>query len=178
MEGLSFTPCDCDVTTPSWAIRAALADVWPGRHAILKSWRVEVGGTQITPALPWLDLPLANRRTGFLIPRPSFSQVGGWGFSLPFFLELGPSYDLTLTPGATFGPNPSPFGMLGPSLGTEFRYAPAEGVLGSARFNAYVDLREDRAPLSAALDRRAPAGGSAGMPRSSTGRNWERWAGW
>lgn len=151
VEGLSFTPCDCDLASPTWAVRAALADVYPGEHAVLRGWKVEVQDVQVTPTLPVLDLPLADRRTGLLIPTPSFSQVGGFGLTQPFFLVLGRSHDLTLTPGYSFGPNPFNYGMRGPSLGAEYRYTPAVGVEGRLAVTGFWDLREDRAPRSSRL---------------------------
>jgi len=162
VEGLSFTPCDCDLATPSWAIRAAVADVYPGKHAVLRNWKVEVLDLQVTPPLPILDVPLEDRRTGLLVPHPTFSQVGGFSATLPFFLELGQSHDLTFTPGYTFGPNPFNYGMRGPSLGVEYRYAPAEGIRGRAQLTGYWDLREDRSPRSSAL-----------IPDTQRGLRWD-----
>lgn len=162
VEGLSFTPCDCDLATPSWAIRAAVADVYPGKHAVLRNWKVDVLDVQVTPPLPILDVPLEDRRTGLLVPQPTFSQVGGFILTQPFFLELGQSHDLTFTPGYTFGPNPFDYGMRGPSLGVEYRYAPAEGVKGRAQLTGYWDLREDRGPRSSSL-----------IPDTERGLRWD-----
>jgi LPS-assembly protein len=46
----------------------------------------------------WSPDPTVKRRTGFLSPR-FFSSTGlGKGLSVPFFWDLAPNYDLTLTP--------------------------------------------------------------------------------
>ncbi|MCZ2721164.1 LPS assembly protein LptD [Marinomonas sp. 15G1-11] len=49
--------------------------------------------------LPWLRFPLDNERhTGFLFPDFSYSNDKGIGFSAPFYWNLAPAYDATITP--------------------------------------------------------------------------------
>ncbi len=42
--------------------------------------------------------PTLDRASGFLVPRLSSSSSQGFGIRLPYFLTLGPSRDLTMTP--------------------------------------------------------------------------------
>lgn len=50
-------------------------------------------------SLPWFDFPIDDRRSsGFLIPRGGYTNDGGLDLSLPYYLNLAPNYDVTLTP--------------------------------------------------------------------------------
>ncbi len=42
--------------------------------------------------------PTVKRRTGFLIPQFNYSSTYGFGIGTPYFINLAPSYDLTLRP--------------------------------------------------------------------------------
>ncbi len=49
--------------------------------------------------LPYLSFPIDNRRkTGFLFPSIGYSKDSGYTLFLPFYLNLAPNYDATLTP--------------------------------------------------------------------------------
>lgn len=144
-----LTPCDC-AGEPDYELRAD--------DAVLDKDRARLHGTHLhfphvtLPLFP-LSLPLTNRQWGLLAPQFGFSGVAGFGFAQPLFLPLGDSYDLTLTPGFfTGGRNSAAPGQAvlygsaigarnikGPRLGTEFRYAPAEGTSGSLSFDAFYD---------------------------------------
>jgi len=64
---------------------------------------------------PWLSFPIDNRRkTGFLPPTVGQSSDNGVELTIPYYLNLDPQYDLTLTPRYL-----SRRGLL---LGSEFRY--------------------------------------------------------
>ncbi|MEN8107280.1 MAG: LPS assembly protein LptD [Pseudomonadota bacterium] len=65
--------------------------------------------------LPWITFPINDRRkSGFLIPRFGHSQESGYETSVPYYLNLAPNYDATLTPRIM-----SKRGLM---LGGEFRY--------------------------------------------------------
>ncbi|MDI7047473.1 LPS assembly protein LptD, partial [Escherichia coli] len=50
-------------------------------------------------ASPWLSFPLSvARRSGFLPPTFSFSSTNGVDVALPYYFNLSPNSDLTLTP--------------------------------------------------------------------------------
>ncbi len=75
--------------------------------------RLEIMGTPIL-YLPYISFPLAGRKTGFLAPSPAYSSTNGFDLSVPYYLNLAPNYDMTLTP--RFIEN------RGGQLSTEFRY--------------------------------------------------------
>jgi LPS-assembly protein len=48
---------------------------------------------------PYLTFPLsAERKSGFLVPRLSYTSRRGLVFGVPYYLNLAPNYDATLTP--------------------------------------------------------------------------------
>ncbi|NLQ17601.1 LPS-assembly protein LptD [Marinomonas sp. M1K-6] len=48
---------------------------------------------------PWLRFPLNNtRQTGFLFPSFGYSGTDGLSFSAPFYWNIAPNYDATITP--------------------------------------------------------------------------------
>lgn len=157
VDDLSFTPCDCDPTEPSWRVEAASANVELGERAIL-TWPVVYIYRVPVFALPWLYLPLAERRTGLLIPRPNFSALNGVSLEQPVFVTLGDSYDLTLTPGWYFGNPLSPYGIKGGRLHNEFRYVPSEQTRGRATVGLLYDLKDRRDPTKPAESLERPRG--------------------
>ncbi|MBX5481169.1 MAG: LPS-assembly protein LptD [Myxococcaceae bacterium] len=146
VDDLSFTPCDCDPTEPSWRVEASRADVEMGERAIL-TWPVIYVYQVPVFAVPWLYLPLSDRRSGFLIPRPNFSSLAGFSLEQPLFLTAGDSYDFTLTPGFYTGGSDPNFGIKGGRLHTEFRYVPNEGTSGRATVGLLYDANRSRNPV-------------------------------
>ncbi|RKH58588.1 LPS-assembly protein LptD [Corallococcus aberystwythensis] len=158
VDGLAFTPCQCGPGEPSWRVEAKEANVKMGERAIL-TWPVVYVRSVPVFALPWLYLPLAERRSGLLIPRPSNSGLNGFGLDVPVFVTLGESYDLTFTPGIYTGGGdisnprflqedgvtpirePRTNGVKGPRLLTEFRYVPSDRTRGRATLGFLYDLR-------------------------------------
>lgn len=96
VEGAAFTACDCgDDARPSWRIRSHSASIDLDSGAFL-TWPIfEVKNVPVF-ALPFFYLPLGERRSGLLWPRPSFSAPTGPAIAQPFYLVLGDSADLTL----------------------------------------------------------------------------------
>lgn len=48
---------------------------------------------------PWLRFPINNtRQTGFLFPSFGYSRTDGLSFSAPFYWNIAPNYDATITP--------------------------------------------------------------------------------
>lgn len=48
---------------------------------------------------PWLEFPLSNeRKSGFLTPTIGSTQTRGFEFAAPYYFNLAPNYDLTVTP--------------------------------------------------------------------------------
>lgn len=167
--GLSFTPCDCKPTDPSWRVESAKAHITMNDRAELLFPVIYVFKIPVF-AFPWISMPVTDRAAGLLVPRPVTTSLNGWSVDVPFFVPLGPSYDFTVTPGYYFGASPvaapdqfafpadqfppksasnpdglaltNPYGIKGPRLSTEFRYAPTPDVHGKAT----VDLIDDQLP--------------------------------
>lgn len=65
--------------------------------------------------LPWFSFPLGDeRQSGFLVPAISSSESGGLDIAVPWYWNLAPNYDMTITPRLVSG--------RGAMLETENRY--------------------------------------------------------
>ncbi|MDO4442075.1 MAG: LPS assembly protein LptD [Moraxella sp.] len=65
--------------------------------------------------LPYFNFPIdARRSSGFLLPNAGFNSSDGVQVSTPYYLNLAPNFDATLTP--------TIFSNKNPMLGAEFRY--------------------------------------------------------
>ena len=83
---------------------------------------------------PWLEFPLSNeRKSGFLTPTLGSTGVRGFEIAAPYYLNLAPNYDATLTPRLM-----SKRGLM---LGAQFRY-----LLGRRERAARNVDRGDRMP--------------------------------
>jgi LPS-assembly protein len=70
---------------------------------------------------PWLSFPLDNRRkTGLLSPTFGSSGRGGFEFSLPWYWNIAPNQDMTVTPKL--------FSKRGVQVGTEYRFLRETGA--------------------------------------------------
>lgn len=160
LEELDLVPCECDFEHPSWSIRASDATIDPvDDRTALWSPVVRVHGVPVL-WLPWISLPLSNRQTGLLAPRPSYTALNGFAIEQPLFITLGRSADLTLTPGYFVGapavPGATPEaplvfpapGVSGPRLLTEFRYAPNERTTGKVSLGLLWDFKPRRSPVN------------------------------
>jgi LPS-assembly protein len=159
VDGIAFAPCVCGPGEPALRIEAHRASVITGERAIL-TWPVIYIHSVPVFALPWLYLPLSDRRTGLLMPRPGISSLNGFSIEQPLFITLGRSYDVTLTPGyyagaskqthdlgnGTLREEPRYVGIRGPRLLTEFRYTPSERTRGRATLGFLYDLQPLRDP--------------------------------
>ncbi|WP_224367191.1 LPS-assembly protein LptD [Hyalangium versicolor] len=178
VDDLAFSPCECKPGEPSWRVEANKANVEMGERAIL-SWPVVYVHSVPVFALPWLYLPLAERRSGLLVPRPTTSGLNGFSIDQPVFFTLGRSYDLTFTPGYYTGASqetreftdangekftrkePRTVGIRGPRLLTEFRYVPSEQTRGRATLGVVYDRQPLRNPVDGSFYR---PGGSTAEP--------------
>lgn len=154
-EELRFTPCDCgEGCRPSWSLTAASGTVVPGEGALLWWPTFRILDVPVLP-LPVFYLPLAERRTGLLVPRVGWSGRSGFHLAEPFFLTLGPSFDLTLTGGWYSGRSPESAGLApgtrpgveGFEEGLEVRWFPLRRTRGSLRLeHLYDETVEGGAP--------------------------------
>ncbi|KGI77047.1 LPS assembly protein LptD [Oleiagrimonas soli] len=105
----------CDPGDRVWEFRAKQIDlnkqtgVGVAHHATLRYHHVPI------LYLPYMSFPIDNRRkSGFLYPTFGNSSNAGFTYSQPYYLNLAPNYDATLTPNL--------YSERGLMLGTQFRY--------------------------------------------------------
>ena len=180
VDGLSFTPCDCDPAHPSWRIDSTHADLTEAERANLSLPIIYVHSVPVF-ILPWISLPLNERATGLLPIRPTVTTLNGWSIDVPVFITLGDSYDLTLTPGYYWGnngvdPNGNPIlaGVKGPRLQSEFRYVPSATTSGRASFGVIDDRKPLRDPISFGLPQYTdPVTGETVSVQKPRGLRWD-----
>ncbi|GAB2917892.1 LPS-assembly protein LptD [Rheinheimera gaetbuli] len=97
LESALFTTCP--LSDNSWGLHASKINIEAGEgwgeahHAVFKIKDIPVF------YLPYLTFPVTEqRRSGVLLPKFGSSQKLGAEFELPYYLNLAPNYDLTLTP--------------------------------------------------------------------------------
>jgi LPS-assembly protein len=112
---IKATYTTCSPTTNTWQLSASRVNLNhdTGRgyayNMWLKVYKVPVLYT------PYFDFPIDDRRqTGFLFPAMSSSSESGMGIIIPYYLNLAPNYDATITPVL--------FSKRGAQLNTLFRY--------------------------------------------------------
>ncbi len=113
LDDFSFTTCDPD--NRSWVLLAEQADLDHEQGVgSARNIRLRVGDLTIA-WLPYATFPIDDRRrTGFLYPRIGYDGRNGIDYSQPFYWNIAPNYDATLTPRI--------LGRRGAMLGLEFRY--------------------------------------------------------
>ena len=137
-----YSPCAVcfDDPTPLWRVRAAkVIHDEVTRDVIYEDATFEVEGVPIA-YLPYFRHPdpSVKRRTGFLPPEFGEDSTIGYSIKTPYFIELSPSRDLTLTPFIT-----SKDGLIAEA---EYRALTPSGgyrLWGSATLNTRVD-NEDK----------------------------------
>jgi len=97
-----YSPCEVcfDDPTPLWRVRAAkVIHDEVTRDVIYEDATFEVEGVPVV-YLPYFRHPdpSVKRRTGFLPPTLGEGSTIGYSVKTPYFIELSPSRDLTLTP--------------------------------------------------------------------------------
>src|SRR6267378_1706459 len=156
-EKVTLTPCDC-AGDPDYELIADTAEL-EGDRAHLRGVHLHLLGATL-PLFP-LSLPLTSRQSGLLAPQIGFGAPIGFAYAQPIFFTLGPSNDLTMTPGWYTGGHahhqtPGARSIRGPRLGLEWRYVPAEGTAGSVVLDLYDDLDQKDSPAQ-------PASGSPAL---------------
>ena len=98
---VAATSCQvCNGRAPLWEIRASnVVHDQDEQQLYFDNATFRIGGVPVL-WLPRMRLPdpTLRRATGLLIPRIRSSDLMGFGLKLPYFIALGPSRDLTLTP--------------------------------------------------------------------------------
>lgn len=113
LRGGSITTCEPDRTT--WRISGEEIRLdQEKRQGTARNVTLRVAEIPVV-YLPWFSFPLGDeRQSGFLVPAIASSESGGLDIALPWYWNLAPNYDMTITPRLVSG--------RGAMLETENRY--------------------------------------------------------
>ena len=97
LEGVTYTTCPDE--RDDWILTAPYIEIDRADEVgIARKARVDFKGVPIL-YLPYLSFPLsAKRKSGFLIPQIGASSRSGSDISAPYYLNLKPNMDMTVTP--------------------------------------------------------------------------------
>ena len=113
LSDVKYSGCPCP--DPAWYITSSRVDLdFAENEGVARNGVLFFKGVPIL-ASPYLSFPITkDRKSGFLMPTYGISSNSGFEFSLPYYFNLAPNYDLTLTPRY--------MSKRGTQLGAEFRY--------------------------------------------------------
>jgi LPS-assembly protein len=115
MQLTDATYSGCPCPDPAWYIEAPKVDFHIDENeGVAHDGVLYFKGIPLL-ASPYLSFPLRQeRKSGFLLPTYGGSSSGGYEVTLPYYFNLAPNYDLTVTPRY--------MSKRGLQLGAEFRY--------------------------------------------------------
>lgn len=118
LEDVRFTTCPAGAE--DWSIRASEIDIARGSlWGEAKNTRFYVGDVPVF-YLPYFAFPVSNQRqTGLLFPEIGSSSNTGIDYEQPFYWNMAPEYDMTLSPRV--------MSKRGVQLKTEFRHLSEQG---------------------------------------------------
>ncbi|MEO8011129.1 MAG: LPS assembly protein LptD [Dokdonella sp.] len=133
LTNTTFSTCPLD--SPSWEFAAGDMQLDQANGiGVARNMTFRLGDVPIF-WLPYATFPLDDRRkSGFLFPEIGFNDRRGFDLTTPYYLNLAPNYDATLTPRLMT--------QRGLMLGGEFRYLLARSR-GEIELNWLPDDRED-----------------------------------
>jgi LPS-assembly protein len=93
----TYTACQC--ADPSWYVRGTRFEFdTAAEEGVAHNGVVFFQGVPIFGS-PWLSFPLtSDRRSGLLPPQFSMGSTNGFEFAQPYYFNIAPNRDLTLTP--------------------------------------------------------------------------------
>ena len=92
----SFTTCLCESGTPTWKITAKELELTPEGEGIVRGGKFYIYNVPVF-YLPYGFFPVrTKRKTGFLFPKPGYSNTEGFTFQQPFFWAISKSTDATI----------------------------------------------------------------------------------
>jgi LPS-assembly protein len=105
----------CPGPTPDWALRVGKLSVdSEARVGTARDARITVRGVPVLYT-PYISFPVGDaRKSGLLFPEIGNSNFSGRQISVPWYWNIAPNYDATLTP--------SWYSQRGVDMGTEFRF--------------------------------------------------------
>jgi LPS-assembly protein len=97
LDDATFTTCPID--RDDWLLKANSLEINRNTQTgVAHNARVEFQGVPILYT-PWMDFPLSNdRRSGLLGPTLGGTSAGGTEITLPYYLNLSPNMDATISP--------------------------------------------------------------------------------
>ena len=113
LQTVTYSGCACE--TPSWYIKANTVDIdFDENEGVARNGVLYFKDVPIL-ASPYMTFPVKKeRKSGFLMPTYGTTSQGGFDFSIPYYLNLAPNYDMTV--------QPRYFSKRGLQMGGEFRY--------------------------------------------------------
>ncbi|MBN3975382.1 LPS assembly protein LptD [Serratia marcescens] len=132
LENGTFT--SCLPGDDSWSVVGSEV-IHDREEQVAEIWnaRFRIGGVPVFYS-PYLQLPVGDkRRSGFLIPNAKYGNNNGFEFMLPYYWNIAPNYDATITPHY--------MSKRGLQWQTEFRYLVQPG-LGLMEFDWLPDDKE------------------------------------
>lgn len=139
LENGSFTTCL--PKDNSWSV-AGSEIIEDHQEEVAEIWnaRFKVGNVPIFYS-PYLQIPIGDRRrSGFLIPNAKYGSRNGYEFLLPYYLNIAPQMDATITPHY--------MSKRGMQLQNEFRYLSVLGA-GEMEFDILGSDRQYQSEKSA-----------------------------
>ena len=94
---VTYSGCPCE--TPAWYIKADTLDLdFDENEGVARNGVLYFKDVPLL-ASPYLTFPVKQeRKSGFLVPTYGTTSNSGLDISLPYYFNLAPNYDLTLTP--------------------------------------------------------------------------------
>jgi len=144
--------------TPPWSFSSSQTNVRQDGYAVLRHARFNIRNVPIFYS-PYLLVPVKNtRQSGFLFPEFSSSENNGFGFNLPFFLNISDSADATFFPEYLTNRGFMP--------GVEFRYVAGASDKGTITASYLDDKLSDPSETDYYND--------TGYTHDNSGRYWIR----
>ena len=150
LDNAAYTACA--VTTedgcpkdPSWQIKAVKVKYDPIKKRVsYEGARIEIFGLPVIP-LPGLSHPVSNEnRSGILVPDIKFSSANGASLAVPYYFNIAPNQDATVTTQV--------FTDVAPMINGTYRYLDEKGAF---QFTGY-----------ATYSSRIPTGSAGPLPNS------------
>lgn len=149
LDQAAYTPCavvddmGCP-KTPAWKITAVKVVHDPNRGRMSFSGaRIELFGLPLIP-LPGLSQPIGGKGgSGLLVPDVQYNRVNGFEFALPYYFDIAPNRDFTITPHV--------YSNVLPALEAEYRALTGNGAYqigGIATYSRQLPASLDPNPAS------------------------------
>jgi LPS-assembly protein len=98
-EALRGRVTTCTAPREDWFLRAERIEIDTAKKVgVARDARLDFMGVPLLYS-PWLEFPLSNdRKSGFLTPTFGSSGTRGFEVAVPYYFNLAPNYDATVTP--------------------------------------------------------------------------------